>query len=333
MSQGSLTSPLLRYSNTGSGLLHRGCVPRDPPEADACGLVERLREDPDADIRPDEQERLLLKWPGGAVQGTASSPGRTLWDVQPQKLPVIFVPGFLGSRIDCGGSTLWPDVPFPDLVGMRLSADGLSNSDCGLAKPTGDLVETVLGSDVYKSVADSVRSDYPNGRGTLFGWDWRKRPQESFSRLRSAIDIALESDGPWKDQQAGRVVLWGHSYGGLLICSFVAGDDGAKVARVLTVGTPYWGSPKSVFPLIFGVESPLFSILDGLINNNRLKAFAINLAGLYNLYPSDRYGTWLSLLGKDQDQTGVAAFISAVGVTPRCSTRPAATTTPVREVL
>lgn len=312
VSQGQFQTALLRYSNTGSGLLHRGCVPRDPGP-DACGLIERLREDPDADIRPGEQDRLLLKWPGGSVQGTGGAPGRTLWDVQPQKLPVIFVPGFLGSRIDCGGSTLWPDVPFPDLEQMDLTADGLANSKCGLAAPTGDLVETVLGSDVYKSVADDVRAKYPNGRGTLFGWDWRKRPQESFSRLRSAIDVALEHDGPWKDQQAGRVVLWGHSYGGLLIRSFVAGDDGAKVARVLTVGTPYWGSPKSVFPLAFGVESPLFSILDALIDNHRLKAFAVNLAGLYNLYPSDRYGTWLSLVGKDQDQTGVAAFISAVG--------------------
>jgi hypothetical protein len=313
VSQGTFQTALLRYSNTGSGLLHRGCVPRNAPDPPACGLVERLREDEDADIRPGEQDRLLLAFPPAPVQGTGGSPARGLWDVQPQKLPVIFVPGFLGSRIDCGGSTLWPDVPFPHLEQMSLSSDGLANSVCGLAAPTGDLVETVLGSDIYKGVADNVRANYPNGRGTLFGWDWRKRPQESFSRLRSAIDLALASDGPWKDQQAGRVVLWGHSYGGLLIRSFVAGPDGAKVARVLTVGTPYWGSPKSVFPLIFGVESPLFSILDGLIDNDKLKQFAVNLAGLYNLYPSDRYGNWLSLLGNDQSQAQVAAFISAAG--------------------
>ena len=258
---------------------------------------------------------MALKWPADVqIGGGAGLPSRMLWDVQPQKLPVIFIPGFLGSRIDCGGQTLWPDLPFPDLVGMRLTDDGLGNSDCGLAQPTGDLVERVLGfSDVYGSVADYVRQQFPNGRGTLFGWDWRKRPQESFSRLRAAIEDALDRDGPWKDQGAGRVVLWAHSYGGLLARSFVAGPDGDKVARVLTEGTPYWGSPKSIFPLAFGIESPLFSALDALINNDRLKAFAVNLAGLYNLYPSDRYGPWLSLAGTTQTHAGVASFVSTLG--------------------
>ena len=132
---------------------------------------------------------------------------------------------------------------------MRLTDDGLGNSDCGLAQPTGDLVERVLGLvDVYGSVADYVRSTFPNGRGTLFGWDWRKRPQESFSRLRAAIADALDRDGPWKDQDAGRVVLWSHSYGGLLARSFVAGADGQKVARVLTEGMPVLGLAEGDLP-------------------------------------------------------------------------------------
>ena len=51
-------------------------------------------------------------------------------------------------------------------------------------------------------------------------------------------------------------MLWGHSYGGLFIRAFIEGSGGDRVARVLTAGTPYWGSPKSFFPLAFGVESP-----------------------------------------------------------------------------
>ena len=142
--QGDWHSGMLRYSNTGSGLLRQGCIPRDP---ESCGLIERLRDDPDADINPDEKDRMMLKWPvlTSVPGGGFGVPGRMLWDVQPQKLPVIFIPGFLGSRIDCGGQTLWPDLPFPDLLNMRLTDDGLGNSDCGLAQPTGDLVERVLG--------------------------------------------------------------------------------------------------------------------------------------------------------------------------------------------
>jgi hypothetical protein len=112
-------------------------------------------------------------------------------------------------------------------------------------------------------------------------------------------------------------VLWGHSYGGLLIRSYIE-DEGRRqrVARVLTVGTPYRGSPKSLFPLAFGVESPTFSALDALINNDRLKLFARNLAGLYNLWPSDRYGPWLTLAGTLQNQAGVASFIGNAGGNP-----------------
>ena len=82
---------------------------------------------------------------------------------------------------------------------------------------------------------------------------------------------------------------------------------------MLTEGTPYWGSPKAIFPLAFGIESPVFSALDALINNDRLKAFAVNLAGLYNLYPSDRYGPWLSVNGATQGHDGVAAFVNTLG--------------------
>ena len=93
-------------------------------------------------------------------------------------------------------------------------------------------------------------------RGTLFGWDWRKRPQPQFTKLEEAIDTRSTVPDPRKKQNAGRVVLWGHSYGGLFIRAFIEGSGGDRVARELTAGTPYWGSPKSFFPLAFGVESP-----------------------------------------------------------------------------
>ena len=66
---------------------------------------------------------------------------------------------------------------------MSLDADGVTDVGC---QPT-TVLETALGSDVYETVADYVRSEY-GARGTLFGWDWRKRPQPSFTKLEEAID-------------------------------------------------------------------------------------------------------------------------------------------------
>ena len=149
--------------------------------------------------------------------------------------------------------------------------------------------------------------------GRCSAWDWRKRPQPSFAKLEQAIDDALARDGPWKQQEAGRVVLWGHSYGGLFIRAFIEGSGGDRVARVLTAGTPYWGSPKSFFPLAFGVESPAWSTLDAIIDNDRLKSFAKNLSGLYNLYPSANFPAWLTVRGVLQNQAGVSAFLTSIG--------------------
>ena len=305
VSAGQMTGAILRFAPTGDGLLHDDCTTRDPS---VCGLVNRLTADSDADIDPGEADRLALAW-SVPTPGSGGTPGRIAFDIQPQELPIIFLPGFLGTRIQCGSAEGWPDLPFPDLLRMSLGADGQSDAGC----QPGAVLETALRiSDVYKTVADYVRSEYGT-RGTLFGWDWRKRPQPSFEKLETAITDALARDGPWKQQDAGRVVLWGHSYGGLFIRAFIEGPGGRRVARVLTAGTPYWGSPKSFFALAFGVESPGFSVMDAVIDNARLQGLSRNLSGLYNLYPSANHPAWLSIGGTMQSQAGVSSAIDVLG--------------------
>ena len=304
VSAGSGFGAILRYAGSGDGLLHSDCTERTPS---ACGLLNRLTPDPKADIDSGEPDRLALAF-DEPVPGNGGIPARMALDIQPQELPVIFLPGFLGTRVTCGSEEEWPSLPFPDLVPMNLNADGATDAGC---QPTA-VLETALGSNVYKTVADYVRAEF-GARGTLFGWDWRKRPQPQFTKLEEAIDTALDRPGPWKQQKAGRVVLWGHSYGGLFIRAFIEGSGGDRVARVLTAGTPYWGSPKSFFPLAFGVEAPTWSTVDLLVNNKRLMSFARNLSGLYNLYPSNHFPPWLSVGGVLQNQAGVAAFIGTIG--------------------
>ena len=299
-----------RFHNGGEALLYRGTSADQPGVS---GLLQRVV-DPDLYDRGPANDRVVLPWGGkGELVAGGGGPSRAAFDIQPQTLPIIFVPGFLGSTIACGGDELWPDMPFPDLNGMNLTSDGNGNLTCPAAGPTGTIVETVLGSDVYESTADWLRGAFDASRLTLFGWDWRKAPHRTFERLDDAITDALDRPGPWKEQRAGRVVLYGHSYGGLLIRSFIEGASGARVARVLTAGSPYWGSPKAVFPLAFGVESPGWSVMDLLISNVRMRSLAGNLAGLYHLYPSDRFGPWMSINGAVQSQSGVLSFVDAIG--------------------
>jgi hypothetical protein len=110
-----------------------------------------------------------------------------------------------------------------------------------------------------------------------------------------------------------------HSMGGLVVRWYI--DDAtraAKVARALTVATPYLGSPKTIFPLAAGIETPQFSTMDALMSNAGLQALAKNLQGLYFLYPTAAYGGWLSVEGAAQsplDAQGVADYVATLGGT------------------
>ena len=79
----------MRFANTGDGLLHSDCTERTPS---VCGLLNRLTPDPGADINAEEADRLALAF-DEAVPGNGGFPARSALDIQPQELPVIFLPG------------------------------------------------------------------------------------------------------------------------------------------------------------------------------------------------------------------------------------------------
>ena len=80
-------------------------------------------------------------------------------------------------------------------------------------------------------------------------WDWRLDPRAQLGLLRNLINVALH-DPISVSQNLSEVVLVGHSFGGLFIRAALEEPDiASKVRRVLTLGTPYWGAPKAIFPL------------------------------------------------------------------------------------
>ena len=217
------------------------------------------------------------------------------WQPLPVAPPIVFVHGFLGSKILCGGAELWPNLPSPRLPEMELERDGQTNAGCASAGPApGQLVETApigpISSDVYGTTVAFLRDLHPDDFH-LYAWDWRKNPEQAVAGLDALIDQVRQ--GP-----DGKVVLMAHSAGGLVVRSYVEDSARAqKVSRALTIGTPYWGSPKSLFPFVYGVEAPGLSALDLFFDDGELQEFARHLQGLFFLWPSARYGPWLSIEG------------------------------------
>ena len=309
-----LEKPQVRFTPDGNSIVRTGCA-LDREQRRHCGLVAHRLADPDGDVRDDDPlETPFLDF--AKLIRQPSLPGyRGNYDIQSQDLPVIYIPGFLGSEIQCDGSNVWmPALPPIVMQPIRLSADGRSNQTCLSAGATGKMVDSFLAKDVYGHADDWLEKMDPPGGHASFGWDWRKAPQDSLDELNAKIEELLAANELGVKQGAKRVTLIGHSYGGVLMRLFVDDiDRSRKVARMLTVGAPMWGSIKPFFPLTFGIEGIGTSALDAFVGNEDLKDSMRNFSGAYHLLADDNFGQWLTVDDAARNQAGVKAFLESVG--------------------
>jgi pimeloyl-ACP methyl ester carboxylesterase len=244
---------------------------------------------------------------------------------------VIFVHGYGGSRISCPGKYMWFNAGRlgPDLMDMRLGEDGESlresagGSTCSQnAGPDGLLLD-VAGADIYGDTSKHFETITWPGRHYDYVWDWRKDPTKAVPGLDALVEQARAAHG------VKQVVLVGHSMGGLVMRHYIETPSQAdKVARMVTVGTPYWGSPKTIFPLASGEESPMLGAMDVLMSNSGLKAASRTFPGHFSLMPAFGYGPWLSVAGmnggRPLDMDGLRTYLDRIGVEPRMYTNAAA---------
>jgi pimeloyl-ACP methyl ester carboxylesterase len=292
----------------------KGCA-QDRRQRQHCGLITHRLEDPDGDVRPDDPLEVPFLDMQAQIRVPAWPGRRSNFDIQSQDLPVILIPGFLGSEIQCDGEMVWmPALPPITMRPMALSADGRSNQTCLSAGTTGKPVGRFLLSDVYVHLDKWLEKLDPPAGGATFGWDWRRAPQESLDELEEKIDELLEASELAKAQGARRVTLAGHSYGGVLMRLFINDEARSrKVARMLNVGVPMWGSIKPFFPLVFGIEGIGVGALDMFVENEDLKDTMRNFPGAYHLLAGDNFGQWLTVDGQMHDQTGVKGYMQSQG--------------------
>ena len=312
-------SSFVRWSPTGSGLLKAGCVVESG--VDMCGIVEHLMVPVDEyDRRPEEDVRLVFASDDLYRMVNVKIPIRVPLEIQNQQLHTIFLPGFAGSNLYCNGEPVW-DKSLGDLAAVGSYLDDLNKLDL---RPNGTPVcrseargvFAVSSLSVYQSSVDFMEEQF-DGLGHHFGWDWRRKPAASTAKLRAFIAEVLSSPHA-VTQGHSRVVLYGHSYGGLLIRAYLE-ESPEQVARVLTAGTPYFGSAKSIFPLVFGVEDPIsLSGLDLILDNGDFAQFVSNLEGMYQLYPSASLGeSWLHAEGKQLNANTRKRWLSTYRVNAR----------------
>ena len=120
---------------------------------------------------------------------------RANFDIQSQDLPIIYVPGFLGSEILCDQVPVWmPARPAAALPQDADADDGMTNATCATARPAGKMVDSFLRRRRLRPRRRVAGGMNAPGGYKSFGWDWRKRPQESLAKLDALVDELLDND-------------------------------------------------------------------------------------------------------------------------------------------
>lgn len=209
---------------------------------------------------------------------------------------IVLLPGITGSVLKKNGKVVWGysaatiakvlfdhgtsmerdlalphDDPAVDDLGDGIVADELM--------PDLHLLPGIWKIDGYGKVADVIRANFAVTEGAnffQFPYDWRRDNRVAARKLARAAHLWLEAWRNSSGNQNAKLILVGHSMGGLVSRYFLECMEGWKITKALvTFGTPYRGS---------------LNALDGLSNGLKkgpldLSNLARQLTGLYQLLP------------------------------------------------
>lgn len=174
----------------------------------------------------------------------------------PDRGPVVFVPGIMGSELWLGETQIWPNLKLlfkqPELFEYPGKYE---------LAPRGILQEVVIVPNLikleqYSRLGDYLVQDlgYERGKNFFeFAYDWRQDIRQSARQLAQFIEN-LEAQAPIK--------LIGHSLGTLISRYYVERMGGKdKVERLILMGGPHFGTPAGVTSLMFGPEILPFGIM------------------------------------------------------------------------
>ncbi len=199
---------------------------------------------------------------------------------------IIIIPGIMGTVLKQGNLTIWPGRSYHSDIYYRL-IDGTKIEEGSLEKHYYKKLENYL-----KDIADTV---------TPFPYDWRQNNLDQITLLENYLD-----------EKADEIILVAHSMGGLIAKAFLnyfAANNPVvieKVKKLITLGTPWKGSPFAYRTLKYGID--VFDKLPIVITKTISKKIAPKFESLYQLLPTQSYNqeyvnrkniTFLNIEGKN----------------------------------
>jgi pSer/pThr/pTyr-binding forkhead associated (FHA) protein len=208
--------------------------------------------------------------------------------------PIVFVPGFAGSKLWLGDEQIWPR-----LGPVRSGGDALKFHENSSLEARGlvdqvVIVPNLINLEQYSRLADYLEEGlgYERDRNLLeFAYDFRQDIRISARALAGVVER-------WKVPRP--ITIIAHSMGCLVTRYYVDHLGGHQhVGRLILMGGPHAGVPKAVTSLFLGPKLLPFGWLDA-----RLREVIATFPSTYQILPSyscvaDHHGTNVDVFTDD----------------------------------
>jgi Lecithin:cholesterol acyltransferase len=208
------------------------------------------------------------------------------------KVPVLIVPGIMGTTIFKNTQLLWPDVismlmPFSNDSFMNPLAFKKDGYPLDTSLTLGSVIDKAATLDYSQGlVNDFISQGYSTATNlSLFAYDWRddiEKNSENF--LKPEIDSIVNSS------PSGNIDIVAHSQGGLILKRLLYDhpEYASKINKLIFVGTPNLGAPFAAKALLYGDNMGIhFGPLH--LSSNEVQKISQNMPAIYQLLPSVEY--------------------------------------------
>jgi pimeloyl-ACP methyl ester carboxylesterase len=216
---------------------------------------------------------------------------------------VLFLPGIQASRLykdlfNDETDQLWEPNADNDVAQLEMDEDGFSINDIYTKDVLDEIALPLAGSNIYKGfleMLNDMKEEEVIADSTAFAYDWRYGVQDivySGTLYETGIkSLISEVERLATSSYTGKVTIIGHSNGGILAKALITelkelGEEDL-VDKVVFVGVPQLGTPKSIGVLLHGMDQQKLGGL--VIDDSTTRDVIRNMPGVYALLPSQKY--------------------------------------------
>ena len=203
-----------------------------------------------------------------------------------QNMPIIVIPGILGSSLEHNGDIVWlhrgelPALGWSRMDRLEMNAQGRS---VNTIRPRFGVYGTSEGIAAlrhhhyapYRAIMRELRNTFPDTPIHFFAYDWRE------CNAHTAILLSNFINNYFGNSQQVNIVA--HSMGGLVAARYIVHGHGDRINQLITLGTPWLGAPK--VPYIFATGNMINPFLGFHLQSRNMQRLSSHMPSAYQLLP------------------------------------------------